>query len=162
MEKKDVHHHIVDLVYSIKSIIFVGLNQAMKKLYLKIRRYFKKIYIKGLRYSRPKIESRYEVIVLKICMNLIDDESSELLMTPITNKRYIKNESKNLFVTIDSVNVNIVNDHCAYSVFLNESLHTKLVDKFNEKIELKKFMMEKKITQNIKYSLRGILHFLES
>ena len=87
MEKKDVHHHIVDLVYSIKSIIFVGLNQAMKKLYLKIRRYFKKIYIKGLRYSRPKIESRYEVIVLKICMNLIDDESSELLMTPITNKR---------------------------------------------------------------------------
>ena len=135
MEKKDVHHHIVDLVYSIKSIIFVGLNQAMKKLYLKIRRYFKKIYIKGLRYSRPKIESRYEVIVLKICMNLIDDESSELLMTPITNKRYIKNESKNLFVTIDSVNVNIVNDHCAYSVFLNESLHTKLVDKFNEKID---------------------------
>ena len=144
MEKKDVHHHIVDLVYSIKSIIFVGLNQAMKKLYLKIRRYFKKIYIKGLRYSRPKIESRYEVIVLKICMNLIDDESSELLMTPITNKRYIKNESKNLFVTIDSVNVNIVNDHCAYSVFLNESLHTKLVDKFNEKIELKRSMMEKK------------------
>jgi len=143
MEKKDVHHPIVDLDYSVKSIIFVGLNQTMKKLYL-------------------KMESRYEIIALKICMNLIDDESSELLMTPITNKRYIKNESKNLFVTIDSVNVNIVNDHCAYTVFMNEFLHGKLVDRFNEKIELKRSMMEKKITQNIKYSLRGILHFLES
>jgi hypothetical protein len=162
MEKKDAHHPIVDLEYSIKSIIFVGLNQTMKKLYLKIRRYFKKIYVQGLRYYRPKMESRYEIIAFKICMNLIDDESSELLMTPITNKRYIKNESKNLFVTIDSVNVNIVNDHCAYTVFMNEFLHGKLVDRFNEKIELKRSMMEKKITQNIKYSLRGILHFLES
>ena len=108
------------------------------------------------------MQSRYEMIAFKICINLIEDDTSELLMTPITNKRYIKNESKNLFVTIDSVNVNIVNDHCAYTVFMNEYLHTKLVESFNQKIESKRSMMEKKITRNIKYSLRGILHSLES
>jgi len=134
----------------------------MKKIYLEVKRFFKKKYIETLRYLRPKMQSRYEMIAFKICINLIEDDTSELLMAPITNKRYIKNDDKNLFVTIDSVNVNIVNDHCAYNVYLNEFLHQKLIEKFNQKIELKRSLMEKKITQNIKYSLRGILHFLES
>ena len=96
------------------------------------------------------MQSRYEMIAFKICINLIEDDTSELLMAPITNKRYIKNDDKNLFITIDSVNVNIVNDHCAYNVYLNEFLHQKLIEKFNQKIELKRSLMEKKITQNIK------------
>lgn len=134
----------------------------MKKIYLEVKRFFKKKYIETLRYLRPKMQSRYEMIAFKICIHLIEDDTSELLMAPITNKRYIKNDDKNLFITIDSVNVNIVNDHCAYNVYLNEILHRKLIEKFNQKIELKRSLMEKKITQNIKYSLRGILHFLES
>jgi hypothetical protein len=134
----------------------------MKKIYLQVKRFFKQKYIQSLRYYRPKMQSRYEMIAFKICINLIEDDTSELLMTPITNKRYIKNDGKNLFVTIDSVNVNIVNDHCAYNVYLNEFLHERLIQKFNEKIEVKRSLMEKRITQNIKYSLRGILHFLES
>ena len=76
----------------------------------KIKRLIQKWYISIVRWSTPPMEkSEYERDCIAICKKLISKEDTILLLTPISNKRYIRNEELQIFVILEGHNVKVIN-----------------------------------------------------
>jgi hypothetical protein len=135
----------------------------MKSYKHSFRRLVQSIYIhivKKLDYERG-YRSRYELDCLFICKKLINHPESVLLMTPLSNKRYIKNDEHGIFITIEGQHVNVINHKYSYTVSITEKTKTEIIDLFNHIIEKQRLMMEEEISSNIKHSLKNILHSLD-
>jgi hypothetical protein len=130
----------------------------MKNIEHKFKRWIQSIVIKSIKsidYGREK-RSAYELDCLKICKKLINRSDSTLLLTPISHKRYIKNDSLQVFVTIDGSLVNIINHKYSYTVPMSERSLKEVTDFFNNTVEEQRAKMEGEITSNIKHSLKDI------
>jgi len=130
----------------------------MKKLFHKLKRQYQKIYIrivKNLEYERS-MQQRYEIDAQNVCLKLISKEQSHLLMTSITQKRFIKNDEFDVLVTIDNNIINIVNHQYSYTVFVTEKTRKTICNEFDKVIESQRKKMEDEITSNIKFSLKNL------
>jgi hypothetical protein len=105
--------------------------------------------------------TKYELDCLSICKKLIDKPDSQLLMTPLSNKRYIHNPSNSIFITIEGSSINVINHKYSYTVLVQEKSKEEIINYFNEVLEKQRLKMEEEITSNIKHSLRKILHTLD-
>lgn len=130
----------------------------MKKLFHKLKRQYQKIYIrivKNLEYERS-MQQRYEIDAQNVCLKLISKEQSHLLMTSITQKRFIKSDEFDVLVTIDNNIINIVNHQYSYTVFVTEKTRKTICNEFDKVIESQRKKMEDEITSNIKFSLKNL------
>ena len=119
----------------------------MKSITHKFRRLIQSyvIYvIKSIDYGREK-QSAYELDCLKICKKLISRPDSTLLLTPITNKRYIKNDGLGIFITIEGSLIKVINHKYSYVVPMSD----KSIKEVNLLIRMKN-----------NHSLRSFLPFL--
>ena len=135
----------------------------MKKLFHKLKRQYQKIYIrivKNLEYERS-MQQRYEIDAQNVCLKLISKEQSHLLMTSITQKRFIKNDEFDVLVTIDNNIINIVNHQYSYTVFVTEKTRKTICNEFDKVIESQRKKMEDEITSNIKFSLKNLSNKLD-
>lgn len=135
----------------------------MNKIYHRFRRFLQSNTIKVLKsldYDR-QIRSVYEKDCLIICNKMINRRDTNLLMTPISNKRYIKNDELGIFIVIDGSLVNVINHKYSYTVQITEKTKNTILDSFNHKIESQRLEMEEEITKNIKHSLRTIAQNLD-
>ena len=127
------------------------------------RRWIQRMYIdsvKKLDYERGH-KSRYELDCLSICKKLIEKSDSQLLMTPLSNKKYIYNSENSIFITIEGNTVNVINHKYSYTVSVQDSTKKEIVDYFNSVLESQRLKMEEEITSNIKHSLKNILQTLD-
>jgi hypothetical protein len=125
----------------------------------KLKRAIQKWYISLVRFSTPPPQkSEYERDCISICKKLIGKEETVLLLTPISNKRYIRNEEHQIFVILEGNNVKVINHVYSYTVFLEKSCWESLVSLFDNEVEKRREIFEKEITSNIKHSLQNILH----
>jgi len=125
----------------------------------KFRRSVQKWYISLVRLSTPPVQkSEYERDCISICKKLINKEETILLLTPISFKRYIRNEEHQIFVILDNHNVKVINHVYSYTVFLEKNSWENLVNIFDNEVEKRREIFEKEITSNIKHSLQNILH----
>lgn len=130
----------------------------MKKLFHKLKRQYQKIYIrivKNLEYERS-MQQRYEIDAQNVCLKLISKEQSHLLMTSISQKRFIKSDEFDVLVTIDNNIINIVNHQYSYTVFVTEKTRKTICNEFDKVIESQRKKMEDEITSNIKFSLKNL------
>jgi hypothetical protein len=103
-----------------------------------------------------------ERITVEICKKLINDPDSELTYAPISAKRFIKNESKSMFVVIEHHTINLINHVYSYSVYLSKnSDYNEIVGGFDKILENKRQSLEDEITSNIQHSLQTILKKLD-
>jgi hypothetical protein len=116
--------------------------------------------IKSLDYGREK-RSSYEMECLLICKKMIKREDSVLLLTPLTHKRYIKNDTLSIFITIDGGIVNVINHKYSYVVPMSDRSINEINEIFNTTVENQRKKMEDEITSNIKHSLRDISNSLD-
>jgi hypothetical protein len=124
-----------------------------------LKRAIQKWYISLVRLSTPPMQkSEYERDCISICKKLIDKEETILLLTPISNKRYIRNEEHQIFVILEGNNVKVINHVYSYTVFLEKNCWGNLVSMFDNEVEKRREIFEKEITSNIKHSLQNILH----
>ena len=126
------------------------------------RRWIQRMYIdsvKRLDYERGH-KSRYELDCLSICKRLIDKPDSQLLMTPLSNKKYIYNSENSIFITIEGNTVNVINHKYSYTVSVQNSTKEEIINYFNDVLESQRLKMEEEITSNIKHSLKNILQTL--
>lgn len=128
----------------------------MKKIIHKLKRLIQKQYIKFYRSSNPKITT-YEKDCVSICEKLIKKNETILLLTPISNKRYIKNEEDQIFVILENYSVKIINHVYSYTVILGDNSWNSVVTLFDTEVESRRNKFEKEITSNIKYSIKKIL-----
>ena len=128
----------------------------MKQIIHKLKRLIQKQYIKIYRSSTPKITT-YEKDCVSICEKLIKKNETVLLLTPISNKRYIKNEEDQIFVILENYSVKIINHVYSYTVILGDKSWNSVVTLFDAEVESRRNKFEKEITSNIKYSIKKIL-----
>jgi hypothetical protein len=103
-----------------------------------------------------------ERITVEICKKLINDPESELTYAPISAKRFIKNESKSMFVVIEHHTINLINHVYSYSVYLSKnSDYNEIIGGFDKILENKRQSLEDEITSNIQHSLQTILKKLD-
>ena len=130
----------------------------MKTIAHKLKRLVQQKYIKLARLSNPQLKkSAYERDCMAICKKLIDKDETILLLTPISNKRYIKNEEDQIFVILENYSVKIINHVYSYTVILGDKSWNSVVTLFDSEVESRRNKFEKEITSNIKYSIKKIL-----
>jgi hypothetical protein len=99
-----------------------------------------------------------EKITVEICKKLILDPESKLTFAPISGKRFIKNESKNMFVVIEHHTINLINHVYSYSVYLSSQTDYKeIIQNFDGILENRRQTLEDEIRNNIQHSLQTIL-----
>jgi hypothetical protein len=92
-----------------------------------------------------------------LCKKLAKMTDSVLLMTPLTDKRFLKNERLKIYVIMDSNQVQIIDNVHSYSVTLRERAWQRLIHSYNLEIEERRHALEADITANIRYSLKNLL-----
>jgi hypothetical protein len=103
----------------------------------------------------PKEEELYCV---QICEKLINNSESKLTIAPISNRRFIKNDEKDMFVVIGNRQISIINHVYSYNVYIeSDQLYKKIIDEFDSIVERKRQELEDEIRNNIKHSLKSIL-----
>jgi hypothetical protein len=102
-------------------------------------------------------KSEYEIDCITICKKLISKEETVLLFTPISNKRYIRNEELQIFVILENYSVKVINHVYSYTVFLGHKSWNNVTLVFDTEVENRREEFEKEITSNIKHSLQNIL-----
>ena len=128
----------------------------------KIKRLIQKWYISIVRWSTPPMEkSEYERDCIAICKKLISKEDTILLLTPISNKRYIRNEELQIFVILEGHTVKVINHVYSYTVFLEHKPLENIVVAFENEVEKRREKFEKEIMSNIKHSLQNILQNIQ-
>lgn len=129
---------------------------------MKINKPFKPIfrlylYLRDKFNPKPIIseEERYAVSIVK---KLVECENSELFYSPISVKRLIKNQQKNIYIVVTVRNITIINHTYSYSVYIeSDDLYESLIMTFDGKLESKRAELETEIKNNIKHSLQNIL-----
>ena len=106
---------------------------------------------------KPKVTDE-EIFAAEICEKLIANPTSELLISPISNKRIIKNEEKSMYIVMESYTIHLINHVYSYSVYLQDiSKFIDLTKKFDKVLEDRREVLEYEIRKNIQHSLSNIL-----
>jgi hypothetical protein len=125
----------------------------------KIKRLLQFIAIKLIRLTTPKEDRKkgeYETECLSICTNLIHKENTKLLISPISKKRYIKNDDKRIFIIMESDQLTIVNHNYSYNINVLPKSYDRLTSLFDNEVEKRRQKMEDEIRSNVKHSLSNI------
>lgn len=132
------------------------MNQ-LSKLLFKIYLYLKN------RFDPTPPATDEEIFCTDICLSLIGMENSRLTYAPISNKRFIKNDTKDIFVVIDHRVINLINHVYGYNIMIEDDhLFNSIIEKFDDTLENKRLELEAEMKQNIKHSLQNILDKVKS
>jgi hypothetical protein len=105
---------------------------------------------------KPQItdEERFAVDISKKIILLPD---TLLYFTPLSEKRIIKNDSKQMYVVIHHRNITIINHVYSYSIYIeSDELYGSVIDSFNQTLEKRREVIESEIKNNIQHSLKTI------
>jgi hypothetical protein len=102
----------------------------------------------------------YEKTCFKICLKLISNPNSEFMIAPMSQKRYIKNEEFEMFITMDFGRVEITNHIFNYNVKLSERDWQRLIYIFDVETEKRRTETEKEVSSQITNSLDKVLERL--
>jgi len=134
--------------------------EILDKLMHSLKRTIQKSYIEFRRKTKipeePKSEYIYEFMAIH--KKLIKDKETELLLAPISSKRYLKNEKFGITVVLHKRNADIINHVYSYTIHLDDKSWEKVDREFNEEQERRSEEFEVEITANIKKSLKNILN----
>lgn len=126
----------------------------------KIRRWMQSIAVKSMRLLASKTaeqeHSEYEKECIAIVKALILQEDSVLLMSPISNKRFIKSDDSQLFIIIENHMITIVNHNYSYNIDVWGKAMQRIISMFDVEVEKRRTAMEMEIRSNVKHSLSNI------
>jgi len=124
----------------------------------KVKRFLQRIALKIIKVSNKGdlTKSDYQYECLAICKNLMHKEKTKLLTSPISGKRYINSDDKQIYIIIDNRQITIVNHNYSYTIELTYNAFERLSKVFDNEVELRRQEMEKEIRSNVKHSLKNI------
>ena len=139
----------------------------MKKKIIRFFKIFKmKFYLWSKRSSLMKTYQEeittYEKTCFKICLKLISSPDSDFMIAPMSNKRYIRNNKFDMFVTMDYGRVEITNHVFNYNVKLSDRDWQRLTFIFDTETEKRRLGTEQEVSSQIKNSLEHVLEKLEN
>jgi UDP-2,3-diacylglucosamine pyrophosphatase LpxH len=129
------------------------------------KKLFKKFLFKSLIKLNKSINPDYyidenERLSVSICRKLINDKNSKFLISPLSQKRYIKNDENQIFVVIHGDSINITNHVYDYDIIISTKMAKKLKRLFDSKVEESRLKLDIEIHSQVKHSLKKILNRL--
>lgn len=111
-----------------------------------------------MRKSMPTHEEiePYEKTAFKIVVKMISHKESDLMIAPMSNKRYIINEELGLFVLIDFGRVEITNHVFHYNVKMSSRDFERVIYLYDTETEKRRNITEAEVKANIKNSLMKV------
>lgn len=129
-----------------------------------MRRFFQKIGIFIIRsfvqYNRERLTST-QLEASIIFRKLILNNDTDMLISPISGKYYLKNVNKNILIVMSASNISIINHIFGYDVSIPSHLHDKLKEIFEEEVENRRCDMEEEYRKNVRHSLKQVLKGLK-
>ncbi len=126
----------------------------------RIKRFLQRVALKSIYWTnytgKVKTSHEYERECFSICRALIRQENSIMLMSPISGKRYIESDDKQLFIIIEHNQITIVNHQYSYHIDLWGKPMERLTKMFDVEVEKRREAMENEIRSNVKHSLSNI------
>lgn len=124
----------------------------------------KKVWVKYLLYLRKldRKDLEFDIYMSNvrkcstICRKLIHSEDSELIIAPISDKKYIRNDKLGIFITMDGGQVTLTNHTYSYFIKLNKTQWDKLINFFRKEMEFRAMEIEKELETQINHSLDTI------
>jgi hypothetical protein len=98
---------------------------------------------------------------LAICQKLINNPETDLYVSPLSAKKYIKNDESKIFIILQGRTVQIINHVYSYSILADDRVWEKIMDTFNKEQERRCLKLESEIYVNIKQSLKNISNNLK-
>lgn len=139
-------------------------------MFIKLKKYIKKklkvIYVKFLIWNRNKSNFKseeevdeYEKISAIICRKLMNRPDTKFSIAPLSEKRYIINESLGMFIVLEPYNrdVELTNHVYHYSVRMREKTFKSIAHIFDNKVEAIRLKYENEIKAKIEHSLHNVL-----
>ena len=92
----------------------INYKKSMKHY---LRRKIQKLSLKLFKLLRADVvfKNKYQMDAIKIFKSLLYNSDTLLLISPLSNKRYLKNDKKGLTIILDKNTVNIINHIYSYS-----------------------------------------------
>lgn len=129
-----------------------------------MRRFFQKIGIFIIRsffqYNKERLtptQLEASIIFKKLILN----SDTDMLISPISGKYYLKNVNKNILIVMSASNISIINHIFGYDVSIPSHLHDKLKEIFEEEVENRRWDMEEEYRKNVRHSLKQVLKGLK-
>jgi hypothetical protein len=125
----------------------------LKKNYYKLR-----ILIRN-NVSRPNYvieQKKYESLCVNVAKNLIKNLDSILIMTPKSQKYYIKNETHGMYMVISDSVLSVTNHKYSYEIKLTPKNERKLVNVFDNELEKRGENYDTEMILRIKDSLNDL------
>jgi hypothetical protein len=117
---------------------------------------------RSLNTSENSQSTDFECETLAICRSLIKRADSELLISPLSGKRFIKNANSQIYFIIQDGMVDIINHTYSYNVRITLKAYQRLVKTFDMEVEARRQLMEDEIRSNVKHSLKSIFKTLSN
>lgn len=128
-----------------------------------LRRFFQKtaiIIIKQFRLSEREPVHQHQKDAMNICFKAIMDPESTMLISPLSGKKYIKNEKFAIYVILNHNVIHLINHNYQYMIQVSDKQYDEVVEKFNKEVERRRAIFEKEITSNVTHSIKNILNKL--
>jgi len=92
-----------------------------------------------------------------IFRKMIKCQESDLLMSPISQKQYVRNDEKSILLILDNYELTVINHVFSYNIRISQRTNKALNDAFNVELEKRRLEMELSFKENVKHSLKTIL-----
>jgi hypothetical protein len=104
---------------------------------------------------------------IDVVFELLKDEENDLLIAPLSNKYYLKNDKINMLVTLIASQenggfVNIINGKFHYDIWLDSFSFTYMLDRFKRVLDRRRNKMESEIRAKVDESLETIYQHLKA
>ena len=119
------------------------------------------VYLKNKFDPQPPVPEEVDTCI-NIVLKVLDYPDTDLVLAPISKKRFIVNKKRKISITIAERSVCIINHVYSYSVYLSKnSDYNEIVGSFDKILEDKRQCLEDEIRSNIQHSLQTILKKLD-
>lgn len=129
----------------------------------KIKRRFQRIYIKIKKINNPSRnykKTEAEIDSCAIFRKLVRDKDSELLISPLSEKYYVKRGD--ILVILESHQISIINHIYGYNIPINKKVSDLLIKFFFNEVELRRNNMEQDYRNNVIHSLKSLFESLSN
>jgi hypothetical protein len=127
-------------------------RRFLQKMAVDLTRKFNPSLIQGTVHGRECIT---------ICQKLISNPESDLYVSPLSSKKYIKSKDSKIFIILQGRTVQIINHVYSYSILADDRTWEKITEMFNQEQEKRCLKLESEVEVNIKQSLRNITSSLK-
>jgi hypothetical protein len=131
----------------------------------KIKRIIQKIgifLVKKFHHSGREKLTKTEIEASIVFTKLLLDPKTDLLISPLSSKYYLKNDDRKLLVVLSNMNISIINHIFGYDVSIPVHMHERLRSTFNDEVENRRQKMEDEYRNNVIHNLQKVIKSLKN